>query len=69
MCLIGVVIAWILLVLFAGCGLASIAFLTEGEVKIIAAEADPVTLPGHGCEYKAIKSVLGRRGVGSHFEF
>ena len=64
-----VVKAGILLILFPGGGLAAIAFLAEGEIQVVAGEADPVSLPGHGGEDEAIISVFGWGGVGSHFEF
>lgn len=67
--LIRIEIARILLILLTSGSLASITFLSKGKVKVITAEADPVTLSGHGGEDKAIISVFGRRSVGSHFEF
>ena len=46
---IDVVIARILLILLPSGGLASITFLTEGEVEVVAVETDPVSLPRHRC--------------------
>ena len=44
---IDVVIPRILLILLPSGGLASITFLTEGEVEVITVEADPVSFPRH----------------------
>lgn len=56
-----VVVSRVLLVLFSGGGTTAIAFLAEGEIEVVAAEANPVALPGHGCENEAVERVFGRR--------
>ena len=62
-------VAWVLLVLLAGGGFASITFLAEGEIEVITAEANPVPLSRHRCHDEPVTCLFGRRSECFHFEF
>lgn len=61
------------LILLPGLSLAPVAFFAEGEIEVVAVEADPVALPSLGVAFDSFGHAVGhflhRSIIGFHFTF